>query len=268
VTFADAKHGWMRIGFADPQGSDDLLLLATEDGGRSWELLSDPPSQVGCVHFSNAKDGWVTDESSATLRVWRTRDGGQTWLEVSPRVPKRLGEVFGDYGIAIRSRKQVSVAAYVMSSSGDRVILFLTEDQGRTWKREITLPTLGWTHDALEVVGSSIIRGELSELSREAPKQTLTLTTFTAKGVSKRQQAEAPSLPPLPEGDLPACPTTLSGLNMIDENRGWAYVSCGITDLLFATADAGKSWSNVSPAAVPKMTDYRLGGGDTYACPK
>lgn len=261
LTFADPKHGWMRIGFADPQGSDDLLL-ATGDGGRSWELLTDPPSPVGCVRFSSAKDGWMTDTDDG-LRVWKTGDGGHTWLKVSPSVPKRLDEVLGDYGIAIRSRKQVSVAALFMSSSGEQAILFVTEDEGRTWKREITLPT--WTHDALDIVGSSIIRGELSELSREAPKQTMTLTTFTAKGVSKRQQAEAPSLP---ERGLPACPTTLSGLNMTDENRGWAYVSCGITDMLFATADAGKSWSNVSPAAVPEMTDYRLGSVGEPTCDK
>lgn len=269
VTFPDAKHGWARIGFADPQGAYDLLLLTTKDGGRSWKSLSHPPSKLGGVRFSNAKHGWMTDASSGSLQVWRTEDGGQTWLDVSPSVPDTFGTAFGEYGIAVQSPKRVSVAAYFISPSDHWVLLFVTEDQGRTWKREITLPTRGgWNHDTLEVVGSSIIRGELSELSREALKQTLTLTTFTEKGVSNKQQAEAPSLPPLPQSDLPACPTQIYGLRMADQNHGWAYVQCGITDMLFATSDAGKSWSNVSPAAVPEMTDYRLGGDPYATCSK
>jgi photosystem II stability/assembly factor-like uncharacterized protein len=267
VTFADAKHGWARIGFADP--SYDLLLLTTKDGGRSWKSLSNDPSKSGCVRFTNAKEGWMTDPSSGSLRVWKTEDGGRSWLDVSPSVPDAFGNAFGDYGIVIENRKRVSVAAYFMPSTGDQIRLFLTEDGGLTWKGEIALPTRGgWNHDALGLLGSSIIRGELSKLSREAPKQTLTLTTFTAKGLSKTQQAEAPSLPPFPESDLPACPTELSGLNMIDENHGWAYVRCGITDMLFATVNAGGSWSDVSPAAVPEMTDYRFPENNKLPCQK
>ncbi len=156
-----------------------------------------------------------------------------------------------------------------MSPTDHQVLLFSTEDRGLTWKREIALSSRGgWNRDVLEVFGSSIIRGELSELSRETPQQTLTLTTFTAEGISKKQQAEAPSLPPLPGWNLPACPSTLSGLNMVDENHGWAYARCGITDMLFATSDAGKSWSNVSPAAVPEMTDYRFPENNKLPCQK
>ena len=268
VTFADAKHGWMRIGVAEPPGSYEEQLLATKDRGRTWELLSGSPSHLGCVYFSNARDGWMTDASSGQLRVWRTADGGQTWLNVSPSAPDTFGMAFGDYGIVFQNRKRVVVAAMFMPPSGSQVGLFVTEDQGRTWKREITLPSRGWNRDVLTVVGSSIIRGELSELSRETPKQILTVTTFTAKGVSKKQQAEAPSLPPLPERDLPACPTELYGLNMVGKNHGWAYVRCGITDMLFATGDSGKSWSNVSPAAVPEMTDYRFPERDKSRCQK
>jgi hypothetical protein len=113
-----------------------------------------------------------------------------------------------------------------------------------------------------------MITAELSSVTKETPKQILTLTTVTTAGVSKTQQSEAPSLPPLPPTSLPACPTELYGLSMADENHGWTYVSCGITDMLFATVDAGKSWSNVSPAPVPEMTDYRLGNVDNWPCKK
>ncbi len=269
ASFADAEHGWARIGFADPRGAYDLLLLATKDGGRTWISLPNPPSKTGSMRFSSAQDGWMTDPSSGTLRVWRTQDGGQSWLDVSPSVPDAFGRAFGDYRTEGQNRKEASVAGYFMSPSGDRVVLLLTKDGGVTWKREIALPTRGgWNRDVLTIARSHIIRGELSELSRDTPKQSLTLTTFTAKGVSKKEQAEAPSLPPIPGQNLPACPTQLFGLMMADENHGWAYVRCGITDMLFATSDAGKSWSNVSPAAVPEMTDYRFPENDKTPCQK
>jgi len=280
VTFADAKHGWARIGFVDPQfavdpqGAYDFLLLTTKDGGRSWKTLSDPPS-MGCVRFSNAKDGWMTDTSSLHMRVWRTENGGRSWLDVSPSLPNISSEPFGDYGVVFQNPKRVVVAATFLPPSGFQVGLFVTEDQGSTWKTDITLPShggypnhVGWNRDVLTIDGSHIIRGELSKLSRETPKQVLTLTTFTADGSSRNQQAEAPSLPPIPDRDLPECPAELFGLKMADESHVWAYVRCGITDMLFATTDAGKSWSNVSPAAVPEMTDYRFPENDKTPCQK
>ena len=191
VSFADAEHGWARIGFADPQGAYDLLLLATKDGGRNWTSLSHPPSKLGCMRFSNAKDGWMTDPSSGTLRVWRTQDGGQTWLDVSPTVPDTFGRAFGDYGIEAQSRKGVSVAGYFMSPSGDQVLLWLTKDEGVTWKREIALPTRGgWNHDALTVVGSSIVRGELSGMTRQ-PKTDADAHDIYRKG--REQEATSRS---------------------------------------------------------------------------
>jgi hypothetical protein len=267
VTFVDADHGWMRLGLVGPPVVSGGPLLRTEDSGRTWQSVSESPTNVDCVKFANARDGWMTD-ASAQLRIWRTQDGGNSWLDVSPSVPMAFGTTFGDWGIVVQSHKQVFVPVLFTPAPVPFVLLFLTEDQGRSWTKYITLPSPNWNRLPLSVVGSTIITGELSKVTRETPKQILMLTTATAKGVSKKQQSEAPSLPPLPGRELPACPTELNGLNMTDENHGWAYVSCGITDMLFATADAGKSWSNVSPAAVPEMTDYRLGGGDTYACPK
>ena len=264
LSFADAEHGWMRLGLV----SNAYLgvLLATKDSGRTWRLLPKSPSDLGSVSFTTAKDGWMTQ--SGPLRIWRTEDGGLHWRDVSPSVPRSFGLAFGNYPTVLQGRKRVFVPVLFMPASGDRVVLYLTEDQGRTWKTYITLPSRQRNGPPLSVVGSSMITAELSSVTKETPKQILTLTTVTTAGASKTQQSEAPSLPPQPPTSLSACPTELYGLNMADENHGWTYVSCGITDMLFATVDAGKSWSNVSPAPVPEMTDYRLGNVDNWPCKK
>jgi photosystem II stability/assembly factor-like uncharacterized protein len=73
VSFADAKHGWAvgQLG----------AILATQDGGESWQLQRIETQQdrpLFAVHFFDANHGVAVGLWSLVLC---TSDGGKTWVE-------------------------------------------------------------------------------------------------------------------------------------------------------------------------------------------
>jgi photosystem II stability/assembly factor-like uncharacterized protein len=89
AAFADVSHGWLTESFAARRGQD---LLATSDGGRSWQLslaadklreteafigLSAPtPSDVWTVSFDTAS---CTGDGCEKYALRASHDGGLTW---------------------------------------------------------------------------------------------------------------------------------------------------------------------------------------------
>lgn len=81
VDAVDADHAWA-VG--------QQVVLATTDGGRSWQPVGEPDhGRLRVVDFSDAQAGWgVTDaQYGGGLtggHVVRTTDGGRTWQSVDP----------------------------------------------------------------------------------------------------------------------------------------------------------------------------------------
>jgi hypothetical protein len=92
--FHDAHAGWALVGWTT-EGSGDLTLYGSKDGGRSWRRLSDIPKRHFSgwpisMTFSDRRNGMIkilydvgggrrTDE----LVTLRTKDGGRRWRETS-----------------------------------------------------------------------------------------------------------------------------------------------------------------------------------------
>ena len=78
VTFADARHGWAVGGTGDAP-AEPGFVMTTRDGGVHWTttLLSGAVDRLNGVSFVDALHGWVVGNRGV---VYRTRDGGRSWV--------------------------------------------------------------------------------------------------------------------------------------------------------------------------------------------
>lgn len=91
IDFVDSSHGWSNTRVC---GVDSCRanLLATQDGGETWEELgfSGERSFIETLAFVDRVNGWLIGgncEGGCNLKVFRTADGGRTW--VSQLTPQR-----------------------------------------------------------------------------------------------------------------------------------------------------------------------------------
>lgn len=134
----DARHAWLTYG---PIGSGTAQsVLATADGGATWRQLGTAP-RPGCrLQFVDARDGWCVDIGAALgsegVDLFRTRDGGRSWHEVSRTTPQSTppGALpFGcDKQIAF-STERLGWAAF--TCAGGVPPLYRTSDGGTDWAR-------------------------------------------------------------------------------------------------------------------------------------
>jgi photosystem II stability/assembly factor-like uncharacterized protein len=126
--WTDERHGWI--------GTNRSKVLRTADGGQTWKV-----SYPGLwIDFSTAAKPFSLGFSDSLHGLafhpfpflWRTTDGGSTWLEV----PNENIVVASDGGIAaISGRNQVWRAA--------NDIVYGSIDGGASWRRESTYPLTG-----------------------------------------------------------------------------------------------------------------------------
>jgi photosystem II stability/assembly factor-like uncharacterized protein len=87
VSFASPSAGWLLAEHG--QRASRVLVRKTVDGGRTWVAApspqapgadasqsSPPPTAVGSILFTSARDGWAFGPA-----LWRTTDGGATWAK-------------------------------------------------------------------------------------------------------------------------------------------------------------------------------------------
>jgi len=71
VFFVDASTGWALCSFDS--------LLATTDGGKTWDRRFCDGGPLTHIHFTNRNNGWITTWNGQLLH---STDGGKTWLSV------------------------------------------------------------------------------------------------------------------------------------------------------------------------------------------
>lgn len=132
MAFVDPATGWIVADFSDGA----FAVLHTEDGGMTWrrQLSGRNIGRAHYLKFFDAAIG-VLGEVGTTSHLYRTVDGGSTWMELS--IPGAKGNVLSwsfvdaDYGWALVSGTTVEfpLPAY----------LYRTEDGGHSW-HELGLP--------------------------------------------------------------------------------------------------------------------------------
>jgi photosystem II stability/assembly factor-like uncharacterized protein len=161
MTFFDRRHG---LALSDPVGGR-FRIIATHDGGRSWAVVNAdmPPAlpnefafaasgqcvvSTGDILHARGEDddddddddggrrgerlAWFATGGDAISRVFRSRDGGQTWTVAA--TPVRSNALAGIFALAFRdTRHGLAVGGDLATPAASPDAMALTRDSGRTW---------------------------------------------------------------------------------------------------------------------------------------
>ena len=226
--FLDPTHGWMVMLMVGSSNFAPGKLLATTDGGVSWNWVNSPGT-IGTLLFTSTQDGWLAGGPGGQ-RLYVTHDACKSWEEVAltpapqvsaPSNPVVEGApVFGDGGQGF-----VAVAYEGREGAGSKLVAYATEDGGKTWKPRKILPEskLG-AEFSVSIVGSSIV----------VP------TALDKAGVSV---AVVPLTGGLTSGVV-VSRTGVSDLSFADASDGLALTRDGRVQY---TWDGGATWRDITP---------------------
>ncbi len=143
IQMLDPQTGW-GIGY---QGTGSEHILVTTDGGQTWSDRTprEPKSHkrlVASAYFANKQNAWViyTPEGrpppEKPALVWRTTDGGQTWLPSRPLPTEGMEAFFIPAGFAFTDSQNGWLLVHIDAGmSHDYSYLFTTSDGGENWQR-------------------------------------------------------------------------------------------------------------------------------------
>lgn len=130
VFFVDQHRGWA----VGSRGT----LLATGDGGKTWQAKSQPTLDViRDIYFHDPLNGWIVCERNVyelkandepRSYLMKTFDGGETWKRVTVR---------GADGVILRAIFGSDGRGWVFGEGGS---IFTTQDDGASWAK-MQVPT-------------------------------------------------------------------------------------------------------------------------------
>jgi photosystem II stability/assembly factor-like uncharacterized protein len=229
LDFADAIHGWMILKISKSVAASSGVMFTTEDGGRTWKGLASPPI-ADRFHFVTSKDGWLA--GGPDLQLYATRDGGESWRPVKLKLAAQLDSNSGySYDLPSFTDSKHGFLAVTVSgvmASKASVILFSTDDGGRSWKPSATLgdlPNVGYVYPT--AICDSLVVAAVTD------KSNVTLEWAEAWGtVSRRTSTTGFDV------------SGVQQLSFASPAHGWLLT----TFSLLSTSDGGSHWSEVTPS--------------------
>ncbi len=140
VSFWDRRHG---IVLGDPMDGH-FVIFTTVDGGKSWERQKTPAALPGEGAFAasgttlavfGSHDTWFGTGGAGRARVFRSSDGGRSWIAVA--APVRAGAASaGIFSLVFTDRKHgVAVGGDYKLPNELAETIALTRDGGQTWQK-------------------------------------------------------------------------------------------------------------------------------------
>src|SRR5215204_2964714 len=119
VRFTSKKRGWIVGSLTRGENVVDSLVLATDNGGASWQRQRVPVrDELIHLDFDGERRGWVVGNGG---RILYTRDGGESWLVQTSGTTAAL------YHVDFEGEERGWAV-------GERGTILRTEDGGRTWR--------------------------------------------------------------------------------------------------------------------------------------
>lgn len=147
IVFRSAREG-MALG--DPMGGR-FVILVTHDGGDTWSMAPEPSRPAALegeaafaasgtsLIFKTDRHGWLGTGGAAS-RVFRTTNGGQSWIAVPSAIPPRGGTA-GVFSVAFGDAMHgVVVGGDYERPDSSTGTAALTSDGGVTWEPATRFP--------------------------------------------------------------------------------------------------------------------------------
>ncbi len=255
LAFADPNHGWLALGTGLTAESQGGAVLATSDGGKSWEYTDTPDSVAGPMVLVTPQFGWLVGGGAGNEELLVTRDGAKTWQTVELESPvktdlmrkydRNLDQFEQSFQRALPPaaaklvRKEPQhrfYAAYDLPTFEDPkhghvsvtypgvTVLFATEDGGVAWKPDRVI-------EGRPVGPSAMV--DSTWITARVPKNGMPQLANVAPGATI-----APSTSPGPQDFLPR------GINFATASQGWVVTN---ESKLLATNDGGATWTDITP---------------------
>jgi photosystem II stability/assembly factor-like uncharacterized protein len=131
--FLDGLRGWLSLRLASSSNFSFGLLFRTQNGGRNWTQLPDPPA-ADPVYFATPKDGWIAGEPAGD-QLWVTRDGGTSWAQQDLAPPTACSTCTVTYGRpGFRSALDGLLPVSILAENRLLIATYSTQDGGRSWR--------------------------------------------------------------------------------------------------------------------------------------
>ncbi len=132
-------------------------LYRSKDGGENWELVLfvsdgagaidvclDPnnPRIIFATMWQARRNFWSINSGGPDCGLWRSRDGGDTWENISAR-PGMPDGMLGKIGVSVSQARSGRVFVMV-EAEGRKRGLYRSDDMGETWEKVSSKPDLCW----------------------------------------------------------------------------------------------------------------------------
>jgi photosystem II stability/assembly factor-like uncharacterized protein len=248
ITFADSFHGWLNVTLpGETMNTWWSFLMVTSDGGRTWQQARHAPALADAHALAvSASEGWLFGFSNdAGINVlYVTRDEASSWQNITLSAPKEIAPAdcyvmdtptFEDntHGFL-----QVNCSGGSGTQSKLSIVLFATEDGGRTWKPDRMVTNLD--DNARNQYHSSTVVG--SDWIFAASSEHHPALTKLGPGARIDATADATASRPLY--------AEIDEVNFATPTQGWAIVGDGY---LMSTTDRGATWTALTPGRQPHV---------------
>lgn len=239
--FLDDQLGWMVTHLGAGMSHDYIAIFQTQDGGASWQRISDPdqnPEIQACpksgIGFVNDQEGWLAADCPSLmpqLSLYHTIDGGVTWepevLPLAEGLPSdldgRMGDQCGIPSLWVDPLGNTRMVLRCMDydTYEAQAWLYTLEAGGQGWQN-MPLPAPYGDIDFIDAQQGWYLAAGLSDY--DAPKELF----FTTDG-GQSWKAVAMDL----QGNL---------VDFTDPSNGWIVAGIYGDLPLLHTIDGGQTW--------------------------